>query len=209
MGWSGRPDSGPWGLKKRCPMDRKIRIALYRAHSGSCLDGVLGAGGAWRGLVSGHEGRSCPTPPPTLPTVPTALAQTLSPGCCRALVFPKISIHPQRRQLGRFRRSKRQVGARGEANPLPLPGSALKAPDWGWGCGQWSWGSSPELKMLRDRLEGLALGGLALAAGQITQVILVGVQVPLQAVGQCLVTGTQLLLTPAPLGGCKGVEEGT
>lgn len=63
--------------------------------------------------------------------------------------------------------------------------------------------------MLRDRLEGVALRDLALAAGQITQVILVGVQVPLQAVGQCLVTGTQLLLTPAPLGGCEGVEEGT
>ena len=58
--------------------------------------------------------------------------------------------------------------------------------------------------MLRDRLEGLALGGLALAAGQITQVTLVGVQVPLQAEGQHLVTGTQLLLAPAPLGGCEG-----
>lgn len=31
--------------------------------------------------------------------------------------------------------------------------------------------------------------------------ILVGVQVPLQAEGQRLVTGAQLLLTPAPLGG--------
>ena len=81
--------------------------------------------------MSGHEGRTCPTPPPTLPPVPTALAQTLSPGCCLALVFPKISIHPQRRQLGRFTRSKRQVGARGETKPLPLPESALKAQDWG------------------------------------------------------------------------------
>ena len=55
---------------------------------------------------------------------------THSPGSSLALVFPKISIHPQRRQLGRFRRSKRQVGARGEAKPCPLPRSALKAPGW-------------------------------------------------------------------------------
>ena len=70
-------------------------------------------------------------------------------------------------------------------------------------------GPSPDLKMQGDRLEGMALGGLALTSGQITQVILVGVQVPLQAEGQCLVTGAQLLLTPAPLSGCEGVEEGT
>lgn len=63
--------------------------------------------------------------------------------------------------------------------------------------------------MQGDRLEGVALGGLALASGQMTQLTLVGVQVPLEAEGQRLVTGAQLLLTPAPLGGCKGVEEGT
>ena len=62
--------------------------------------------------------------------------------------------------------------------------------------------------MQGDRLEGVALEGFVLASGQMTQVILVGVQVPLQAEGQCLVTGAQLLLTPAPLGGCEGVEEG-
>ena len=70
-------------------------------------------------------------------------------------------------------------------------------------------GPSPELKMQGDRLEVVALEGFALASGQMTQVILVGVQVLLQAEGQCLVTGAQLLLTPAPLGGCEGVEEGT
>ena len=63
--------------------------------------------------------------------------------------------------------------------------------------------------MQGDRLEVVALEGFALASGQMTQVILVGVQVLLQAEGQCLVTGAQLLLTPAPLGGCEGVEEGT
>ena len=63
--------------------------------------------------------------------------------------------------------------------------------------------------MQGDRLEGVALEGFVLASGQMTQVILVGVQVPLQAEGQCLVTGAQLLLTPAPLRGCEGVEEGT
>lgn len=63
--------------------------------------------------------------------------------------------------------------------------------------------------MQGDRLEGVALGDLALAPGQMTQVTLVGVQVPLEAEGQRLVTGAQLLLTPAPLGGCEGVEEGT
>lgn len=63
--------------------------------------------------------------------------------------------------------------------------------------------------MQGDRLEGVAFGGLALASGQITQVTLVGVQVPLEAESQRLVTGAQLLLTPAPLGGCEGVEEGT
>ena len=62
--------------------------------------------------------------------------------------------------------------------------------------------------MQGDRLEVVALEGFALASGQMTQVILVGVQVLLQAEGQCLVTGAQLLLTPAPLGGCEGVEEG-
>ena len=63
--------------------------------------------------------------------------------------------------------------------------------------------------MQGDRLEGAALGDLALASGQMTQVTLVGVQVPLEAESQRLVTGAQLLLTPAPLGGCDGVEEGT
>ena len=63
--------------------------------------------------------------------------------------------------------------------------------------------------MQGDRLEGVALGDLALASGQMTQVTLVGVQVPLEAESQRLVTGAQLLLTPAPLGGCEGVEEGT
>ena len=63
--------------------------------------------------------------------------------------------------------------------------------------------------MQGDRLEGAALGDLALASGQMTQVTLVGVQVPLEAESQRLVTGAQLLLTPAPLGGCEGVEEGT
>ena len=67
-----------------------------------------------------RKGEPAPPRPDPAP-VPTTLAQTLSPGCCLALVFPKISIHPQRRQLGRFGRSKRQVGARGEAKPLPLP----------------------------------------------------------------------------------------
>lgn len=59
--------------------------------------------------------------------------------------------------------------------------------------------------MQGDRLEGVALGGLALASGQITQLTLVGVQVPLEAEGQRLVTGAQLLLTPAPLGGTLDV----
>ena len=63
--------------------------------------------------------------------------------------------------------------------------------------------------MQGDRLEGVALGDLDLASGQMTQVTLVGVQVPLEAESQRLVTGAQLLLTPAPLGGCEGVEEGT
>ena len=63
--------------------------------------------------------------------------------------------------------------------------------------------------MQGDRLEGVALGDLALASGQMTQVTLVGVQVPLEAESQRLVTGAQLLLTPAPLGGCEGVEGGT
>lgn len=50
----------------------------------------------------------------------------------------------------------------------------------------------------------LAHRGLAFAAGLpvVTQVLLVGVQVLLQAEGHLLVTGTQLLLTPAPLVGC-------
>ena len=129
--WSGRQDLGPWGLNKQSPVDRKIRIAFYRGHSVSCLDGVSGAGRAWRVLVSGHEGRTCPTPPPDPATHAHCFApNTHSPGSSLALVFPKISIHPQRRQLGRFRRSKRQVGARGEAKSLPLPRSVLKAPGW-------------------------------------------------------------------------------
>lgn len=53
----------------------------------------------------------------------------------------------------------------------------------------------------------LAHRGLALAAGSpeetdITQRLVVGAQVTLQAEGHLLVTGTQLLLTPAPLVSC-------
>ena len=72
------------------------------------------------------------------------------------------------------------------------------------------------LKMLRNRAGGegrpggllLAHRGLASAVGPpvVTQVSLVSLQVPLQAEGNLLVAGTQLLLTPAALVGC-GVEE--
>lgn len=57
----------------------------------------------------------------------------------------------------------------------------------------------------------LAQRGLALAArpGETggTQLLLVGAQLTLQAEGHLLVTGTQLLLTPAPFVSC-GVQEG-
>ena len=57
----------------------------------------------------------------------------------------------------------------------------------------------------------LARGGLTLAPGPpvVTQVVLVGVQVPLQAERHLLVAGAQLLLTPAPLVSCGAEEEGT
>ena len=69
------------------------------------------------------KGEHAPPRPQTLPPVPTALPQTHTPAVgSLALVFPKISIHHQKRQPGRFRSSKGQVVARGEGKPLPLPG---------------------------------------------------------------------------------------
>lgn len=56
----------------------------------------------------------------------------------------------------------------------------------------------------------LAQRGLALAAGPgetgETQLLLVGAQLTIQAEGHLLVTGAQLLLTPAPFVSC-GVQE--
>lgn len=57
----------------------------------------------------------------------------------------------------------------------------------------------------------LAHGGLALAAGipavtDVALLLVVAAQVTLQAEGHLLVTGAQLLLTPAPLVSC-GVDK--
>lgn len=98
-------------------------------------------------------------------------------------------------------RTRRRVG-RGGDPPRPVEGVR-----------RWGRGGVPEPQMLRNgggragQQAGLLLarGGLALAAGTpvITQVLLIGVQVLLQAEGYRLVTGAQLLLAPAPLIRCR------
>lgn len=81
------------------------------------------------------------------------------------------------------------------------------------GVRRWGRGGVPEPEMLRNgggnagQRAGLLLarGGLAFAAGTpvVTQALLIGVQVLLQAESYRLVTGAQLLLTPAPLIRCR------